>query len=63
VALRKATAKARAADLAPVIAQLKAEGVTSFGALAKALTERGIPTARGEANWSPMQVSRVVALI
>ena len=61
--VRQASAKERAADLAPVIAQLKAEGVLSLGALAKALTDRGIPTARGEANWSPMQVSRVLALI
>lgn len=63
LAVRKASAKERAADLAPVITQLKAQGVTSFGALAKALTERGIPTARGEAKWSPMQVSRVLAMI
>lgn len=63
VSIRQASAKARASDLAPVLAQLKAEGVTSLGLLAKALTERGIPTARGEAKWSPVQVSRVLALI
>jgi DNA invertase Pin-like site-specific DNA recombinase len=62
VLIRQASAKARAADLAPVIAQLRAEGVTSLGSLAKALTERGIPTARGEAKWSPVQVSRVMSL-
>lgn len=63
LSIRKAGAKARAADLAPVIAQLRAEGVTSLGGLAKALTERGIPTARGEAKWSPVQVSRVMSLL
>lgn len=63
LSIRKASAKARAADLAPVIAQLRAEGVTSLGGLAKALTERGIPTARGEAKWSPVQVSRVMSLL
>ncbi len=51
---------ARAADLAPVIAELKAAGFTSLGALARALTERGIPTSRGGETWSPMQVSRVM---
>jgi DNA invertase Pin-like site-specific DNA recombinase len=60
--IRRAAAKERAADLAPVISQLQAEGVASFGGLAKALTERGIPTARGEVKWSAAQVSRVLAL-
>jgi Recombinase len=37
-------------------------GVTSLGAIARALNERGIPTARGGAGgWTPMQVSRVLA--
>jgi hypothetical protein len=62
-AVRQNKASARASDLAPVISQLQADGVTSLDALAKALTARGIPTASGVANWSPMQVSRVVALI
>lgn len=53
--------EARAADLAPTIAGLHASGVTSLAGLAKALTERGIPTARGGSSWSPVQVSRVLA--
>ena len=61
IASRKATASARAGDVAPTIAELKASGITSLGALAKALTERGIPTAKGATTWSPMQVSRVLA--
>lgn len=56
----KARTDARAADLAPVIAELNAAGVTSLADLARALTERGIPTARGAAEWSAVQVSRVV---
>jgi DNA invertase Pin-like site-specific DNA recombinase len=60
VASRRKAAEARTADLAPVVAELRAAGVTSLPALAKALTERGIPTARGMATWSPMQVSRVL---
>jgi len=58
---RKARAAARGADLAPVIATLRTEGVTSATGLARALTERGIPTARGGSTWSTVQVQRVVA--
>lgn len=58
---RQARAQARGADLAPVLAGLRAEGVTSLAGLARALTERGIPTARGGTTWSPVQVSRVLA--
>ena len=50
----------RATDLSPILADLQAAGVVSLGGLARALNERGIPTARGGA-WSPMQVSRVLA--
>ncbi|WP_336489308.1 recombinase family protein [Methylobacterium nigriterrae] len=59
-ATRTAKANERASDLAPILADLQAAGVISYGALARALNERGIPTARG-GEWSPMQVSRVVA--
>ncbi len=57
----KAIADGRAADLAPTITELRAAGVTSLGGLAKALTARGIPTARGKLVWSPAQVSRLLA--
>ena len=60
---RQATAEARAADLEPIITELKAEGVASLNAMARALTEKGVPTARGGSNWTPMQVSRVLALL
>ena len=56
-----ARSNARATDLGPTIAALQAEGVTTLAGLAAALTERGIPTARGSSTWSPMQVSRVLA--
>ena len=62
VAKRRARATGRAGDLAPIIASLRAEGVSSLAALAEALTARGIPTARGAATWSPMQVSRVLKM-
>lgn len=59
-AMRTVKANERAGDLAPILGDLQAAGVTSYGALARALNERGIPTARG-GEWSPMQVSRVMA--
>jgi len=55
-----AIASARAADLAPVIAELQAAGATSLRAIAAGLNERGIPTARGGA-WNATQVMRVLA--
>jgi len=52
----------RAADIAPVIAELRASGATSLRAVAEGLNERRIPTARG-AIWSASQVARVLAKI
>src|SRR3954466_7603950 len=57
---RLAASEARVADLAPVITELQAAGVTSLGGLTTGLTERGIPTARGGTKWTPVQVSRVL---
>jgi DNA invertase Pin-like site-specific DNA recombinase len=57
---RQAGSEARAADLAPVIFELQAAGVTSLGGLARVLIDRGIPTARGGTQWTPVQVSRVL---
>jgi len=60
-AVRQRKAQERAGDLAPVIKELRARGVTSLNGIAAALTERGIPTARGGAEWSAVQVARVLA--
>lgn len=60
---RKAYAEARGADLAPILADMRGKGITSLGGLARALSEAGIPTARGASTWSPMQVSRLLATI
>lgn len=49
----------RAADLAPVIADLRAGGATSLRAIATGLNQRGIPTARNGA-WTATQVMRVI---
>jgi DNA invertase Pin-like site-specific DNA recombinase len=54
-------AQRRAASVLPSILGLRAEGITSATALAKALNARGIPTARG-GRWQAVQVSRVLAL-
>jgi hypothetical protein len=59
VAVQLRTA-ARAADLAPVLNELRSDGKTTLAELARALTERSIPTARGGSQWSPVQVLRVL---
>jgi hypothetical protein len=56
-------ADARAAELAPVLTKLRANGITSAPALAAALTARNIPTPSGRGSWSDTQVRRVVARI
>lgn len=53
-------ARERAADLAPVLAELRAAGITSFSAMARELTARGIPTAKGGNSWQAAQVERVL---
>jgi hypothetical protein len=45
--------------LAPIIRELQAAGVTSLRAIAAALNEQGIPSARG-GEWSSPQVMRVL---
>jgi len=60
-AAMKRKADARAADLAPIIAELQAAGAMSLRAIAAALNERGIPTARGVGIWSAAQVMSVLA--
>ncbi len=56
-----ARAQARAADLGPIVTQLRSKGVTSLGGLAKGLSERGITTPRGGTTWTATQVSRLLA--
>ena len=59
-AFRVAQSKTRAAELEPVIAELRADGITSLHGIAKALNKRGIPTARGKGPWQAKQVQRVL---
>jgi DNA invertase Pin-like site-specific DNA recombinase len=49
---------ARAADLAPILADVRAAGAVSLRQMAAALNARGIPAARGGA-WTATQVRRV----
>ena len=61
-AVKTAKARARAADLAPVIEEMRAAGAVSLRALAEGLNARGIPAARG-GRWSATQVARVVGRV
>lgn len=60
--VRADAAAQRAVGLLPVIEGIKAEGITSMGGIAKALNERGIPTARG-GQWQAVQVQRLLAAV
>jgi DNA invertase Pin-like site-specific DNA recombinase len=59
VAARIMKADNLASDLAPIIAELKADGAVSLRQIAAGLNAKGIRTARGDA-WSPVQVQRVI---
>jgi DNA invertase Pin-like site-specific DNA recombinase len=57
--VRSAEAEKRAADLMPVIADLRSKGATTLREIAQGLNQHGIATARG-GEWSATQVSRVL---
>ncbi len=59
LATRQAKAQRRAADLAPLIAELRASGAVTLQQIAEGLNAKGIRTARGSA-WSREQVRRVL---
>jgi hypothetical protein len=58
---RKARAYRAAADLAPIIAELRAAGITSLTGIAAALEARGVPTPAGSGHWRAVQVRRLLA--
>jgi DNA invertase Pin-like site-specific DNA recombinase len=65
-AARRASIKARseianafAANVRPIIKEIQASGVTSMRGIARALTARGVKTARG-GNWSDVQVAAIL---
>lgn len=59
-AARGRMAAQRANDLMPTLRELQREGVTSHEGLARALTDRRIPTSRGHTEWTGVQVARVL---
>ena len=58
-AASKAEADRFAANVKPIIEQIRASGATSLRAIARALKARGISTARGGA-WTPVQVAAIL---
>ena len=56
---KKESADRYAANILPVIREIQGSGVKSLRGVARALTARGIPTARGGA-WTPVQVSAIL---
>jgi hypothetical protein len=55
-----ARADARASQLAPIVAELRRGGITSWYGIAMALNKRGIPTATGRGILEPGQVRRLM---
>jgi DNA invertase Pin-like site-specific DNA recombinase len=58
-AARTAAADAFAAKVRPIIREIQNSGVTSLRGVARALTARGIRTARG-GDWTAVQVSDIL---
>ncbi|NOG71271.1 recombinase family protein [Roseicella sp. DB1501] len=58
---RRVAAERAAHRLALEVERLRAEGITGQAAIARALTERGVPTPRGGAAWTHTTVTRVMA--
>ena len=60
VAVNRKTADAFAANVLPIVRQIQAAGATTFRALAAALNDRGVRTARGGA-WHDSTVRNLLA--
>jgi recombinase len=58
--VRREAARQRAADLGPIVAELRREGAVSLGELARGLNDQSIPAPRG-GEWSAGQVKRLLA--
>jgi hypothetical protein len=57
---RRARANEGVADLAPLIKELRATGITSLNAITATLDARGVPTPVGHGHWHAMQVARLL---
>ncbi|GEO19244.1 recombinase family protein [Microvirga aerophila] len=60
-AVRSSKAKRRAADIVPIVEDIRVSGAVSLRQIAAALNTRGIRTSRGGA-WSAVQVQRVIGV-
>ena len=58
---RQDRAHTRAGDLFATIKDIRSSGTTSANGIARALTERGVPTASGNSVWQAKQVQRLLA--
>jgi DNA invertase Pin-like site-specific DNA recombinase len=58
-AAKSAMATARAADLRPIIAEVRAAGIGTLTGIAAALAARGVPTPSGRGAWSAASVMRL----
>ena len=61
VATKQAQARQRAADHAPMIAQIRADGITSLGTIAAELNRRAVLSPSGRGEWHAATVARVLA--
>ncbi len=57
----QARADAFASRVQPIIASIQAAGASTLRDIAIALSARGIQTARGNTDWKPAQVARLIA--
>jgi hypothetical protein len=56
----QARAAERAAKLAPIIAEIKAAGITRLSGIAPALNARGVLTPTGRRFWSSSQIAQLL---
>ncbi len=59
--LKRERAVVRATELAPIIAEIQASGITSHNGIAAMFNARGIPSATGKGRWYNHTVGRVLA--
>lgn len=61
-AARSVYARQIAANVAPIVREIRAAGISSLAGVARALEARGVETATGRTNWQAGQVARVLTM-
>jgi DNA invertase Pin-like site-specific DNA recombinase len=61
-AARTVYARQIAANVAPIVREIRAAGISSLAGVARALEARGVETPTGRTNWQAGQVARVLAM-